>query len=56
MPADDRFSGLPIALIAHIVGAAVYALIGVLQFVPGFRRGHMSAQLAAATSQRIEPG
>jgi uncharacterized membrane protein len=42
MPADDRFSGLPVALVTHIVGAAVYALVGVLQFVPRFRRRHMT--------------
>ncbi|KQW50969.1 hypothetical protein ASC77_25260 [Nocardioides sp. Root1257] len=42
MPADDRFSGFPVALVAHIVGAAVYALVGVLQFVPRFRRRHMT--------------
>ncbi|MGB0100383.1 MAG: DUF2306 domain-containing protein [Nocardioides sp.] len=42
MPADDRFAGFPAVLVAHIVGAAVYALVGVLQFVPRFRRHHMT--------------
>jgi uncharacterized membrane protein len=42
MPADDRFAGFPAALVVHIVGAAVYALVGVLQFVPRFRRHHMN--------------
>ena len=42
MPADDRLAGFPAALVVHIVGAAVYALVGVLQFVPRFRRHHMT--------------
>lgn len=40
MPADDRFTGFPAALVVHIVGAAVFALVGVLQFVPRFLRHH----------------
>jgi uncharacterized membrane protein len=40
MPADDRFAGFPAALVVHIVGAAVYALVGILQFLPRFRRSH----------------
>ncbi len=40
MPADDRFAGFPAALVVHIVGAAVFALLGVLQFVPRIRRHH----------------
>ena len=40
MPADDRFTGFPIALVVHIVGAAVFALVGALQFVPRLRRHH----------------
>jgi len=39
MPADHRFSGFPVALVAHIVGAALFALIGAFQFVPRLRRG-----------------
>ena len=42
MPADDRFAGFPLALVVHIVGAAAYALVGVLQFVPRFRRRHLT--------------
>jgi uncharacterized membrane protein len=38
MPADDRFAGFPVALVSHIVGAAVFALIGAFQFVPRLRR------------------
>lgn len=38
MPADDRFNGFPTALVAHIIGAAVFALVGMFQFVPGIRR------------------
>jgi len=40
MPADDRFTGFPTALVTHIIGAAVFALVGILQFVPGIRRRH----------------
>ena len=40
MPADDRFLGWPVALVAHIVGAAVFALVGAFQLVPGIRRRH----------------
>lgn len=38
IPADHRFAGFPVALVAHIVGAAAFALLGILQFVPRFRR------------------
>jgi uncharacterized membrane protein len=38
-PADDRFTGFPVALVVHIVGAAVFALVGALQFMPRLRRG-----------------
>ena len=40
MPADDRFTGFPTALVVHITGAAVFALAGMFQFVPGIRRRH----------------
>jgi uncharacterized membrane protein len=40
MPADDRFLGWPMALVTHIVGSAVFALVGALQFVPAIRRRH----------------
>jgi hypothetical protein len=40
MPADDRFTGVPVALVAHILGAAVYAVLGAFQFVPRLRRRH----------------
>jgi uncharacterized membrane protein len=38
MPADPRFAGFPGALVAHIIGAAVFALVGAFQFVPRLRR------------------
>lgn len=38
MPADHRFTGFPVALVTHIVGAAVFALVGALQFIPALRR------------------
>jgi uncharacterized membrane protein len=42
MPADDRFTGFPAALVVHIVGATVYALVGAFQFLPRFRRRHLT--------------
>jgi uncharacterized membrane protein len=42
IPADDRFAGFPAPLVVHIVGAALYAVIGALQFVPTFRRRHLT--------------
>lgn len=38
IPADDRSTGLPAALVVHVVGAAVFALGGAVRFVPGIRR------------------
>ena len=40
IPADHRFAGFPLPLVVHIVGAAIFALVGILQFVPRFRRRH----------------
>lgn len=40
IPADARFGTFPVALVVHILGSAAYALVGVLQVVPGFRRRH----------------
>jgi hypothetical protein len=40
MPADDRWAGWPMALVVHIVGSAVFALVGAFQFVPRIRRRH----------------
>ena len=40
IPADHRFGGFPAALVIHIVGAMVFALVGAFQFVPRFRRSH----------------
>src|SRR3954447_24799543 len=42
IPSDDRFTGFPAPLVVHIVGAAVYAVVGAFQFVPSFRRRHMT--------------
>jgi uncharacterized membrane protein len=39
-PPDPRFAEVPVALVVHIVGAAVFSLVGVLQFMPRFRRSH----------------
>ena len=40
MPADPRWAGWPVALVVHIVGSAVFALVGAFQLVPGIRRRH----------------
>jgi uncharacterized membrane protein len=37
-PANARFFASPLPVVVHIVGAAVYALLGAFQFAPGFRR------------------
>jgi uncharacterized membrane protein len=39
IPADDRF-GSPAPLVVHIIGAALYVLVGAFQFVPRIRRHH----------------
>jgi len=41
-PADERIAALPQLVVVHIVGAAAYALVGALQFVPRFRRRHLT--------------
>ena len=40
IPADHRFAGFPVPLVMHILAATIYALGGILQFVPRFRRRH----------------
>jgi uncharacterized membrane protein len=40
IPADHRFASFPAPLVLHIVGAAIYAVVGAFQFVPRFRRRH----------------
>jgi uncharacterized membrane protein len=40
IPADHRFTGIAIPLVMHILAAAVYALGGILQFLPRLRRRH----------------
>ena len=40
LPADPRFAGLALPLVLHILGATTYALLGVLQLAPRFRRRH----------------
>lgn len=47
IPADDRFGGFPAALVIHIVGATVFALLGAFQFVPRFRRRHRTCHRRA---------
>jgi uncharacterized membrane protein len=40
IPANNRFGSFPLPLLVHIVGATLFALVGVLQFVPRIRRQH----------------
>jgi uncharacterized membrane protein len=42
IPADDRFGGFPAALVVHILGATLYAVVGAAQFLPRFRRRHLT--------------
>lgn len=42
IPADDRFAGFPAPLVVHLVAAALFAVVGAFQFVPGFRRRHLT--------------
>jgi uncharacterized membrane protein len=41
MPADSRFTVSPIPVVVHIIGAAVYALVGIGQLMPRLRRSHL---------------
>ena len=38
MPANPRFSAVPLPVVLHIVSATVFALLGPFQFAAGFRR------------------
>ncbi len=38
IPAKERFHAVPLPVVLHIVGAAVYAILGAFQFAPAFRR------------------
>jgi uncharacterized membrane protein len=40
IPSDPRFTASPLPVIIHIVGAAIYALLGALQFAPKVRQRH----------------
>jgi uncharacterized membrane protein len=40
MTPDPRFAASPLPVVVHILGAAVYALVGAFQFVPRLRRRH----------------
>ena len=42
IPAEERFLVSPIPLVAHIIGATVYLVLGAFQFVPRLRRGRPS--------------
>jgi hypothetical protein len=38
MPANPRFSAVPLPVVLHIVSASVFAILGAFQFAAGFRR------------------
>jgi uncharacterized membrane protein len=38
IPSDARFTASPLPVVVHVVSAAVYVLLGALQFVTAFRR------------------
>lgn len=38
-PDNVRFFDMPLPVVAHIVGAVIYSLLGAFQFVPSLRRG-----------------
>ena len=40
IPANHRFGSFALPLLVHIVGATLFALVGVLQFMPWIRRRH----------------
>jgi uncharacterized membrane protein len=40
IPADERFASFPLPLVVHIVGAAMFLVVGAFQLVPRFRRRH----------------
>ena len=40
IPADPRFDAVPVAVVLHILCSAIFVLLGVLQFLPRFRRAH----------------
>jgi uncharacterized membrane protein len=40
IPSDSRFSASPLPVVVHIVGAAVYALLGAIQFSRTVRQRH----------------
>jgi uncharacterized membrane protein len=42
IPADHRFAGFPLPLVVHIVGAATYLVVGIVQLLPRFRRRHLA--------------
>ncbi|MEV4096897.1 DUF2306 domain-containing protein [Streptosporangium saharense] len=37
-PANARFLAVPLPVVAHIVGASLYGIVGAFQFATGFRR------------------
>lgn len=46
-PENARFFAAPLPVVLHIVSAAVYSVLGAIQFAPGFRRRHPAWHRAA---------
>ena len=42
MSTEHRFAGFPLPLVVNIVGATTFALVGILLFLPQFRRRHLA--------------
>jgi uncharacterized membrane protein len=42
IPADARFPAFPAALVVHVVGSVLYAVLGIAQLLPRFRRRHLN--------------
>jgi uncharacterized membrane protein len=42
IPIDSRFPEFPAALVVHIAGSAVYAVLGIAQLLPRFRGRHLT--------------
>ena len=51
MPANHRYGDFPLPLVLHIVGAIVFVLAGIFQFLPRFRRRHPAWHRRAGRGQ-----
>jgi uncharacterized membrane protein YozB (DUF420 family) len=58
VPADARFDAGPLPVVLHVVGAAVFVLLGAAQFVPALRRSgwHRRAGRVAVAAGLVVAG